>query len=101
MLGLRRKGQGMDVSRRPRRLSREDFTPPDRKWNNELDDDAPAHGTAGDDAGDLHPRGVGCARLVLGLAGRWLALAAVLVAAAAVFNVLLFGQIAREFASKG
>jgi hypothetical protein len=42
MLGLRRKGQGMDVSRRPRRLSREDSMAPDRNWNNEPDDDAPA-----------------------------------------------------------
>ena len=38
--------------------------------------------------------------LLLGLLGRLLAVAAALVVAGALFNVLLFVQIAQEFASK-
>ena len=39
--------------------------------------------------------------LLLGLIGRWLVLGVVLVGAGAIFNVLLFIQIARELAGRG
>ena len=39
--------------------------------------------------------------LVLSIIGQWITAAAVLAGASVVFNVLLFMQIAREFASKG